>query len=132
MRFSRIVLAMLILALPPAWYVNWKAFGPTTEPAEIAPPTGQFLPAQPRPKVRVFASGNLSLVWEDLRKSLPLASAPATDRSSNIHPADYAGPEACRECHAKNYDGWSTHPHRWMNALASEETVKGISQYPEA
>ncbi len=25
----------------------------------------------------------------------------------------------------KNYDGWSQHSHRWMNALATEATVKG-------
>jgi predicted CXXCH cytochrome family protein len=44
---------------------------------------------------------------------------------SNIHPADYAGPESCRDCHKKNYQGWSQHPHRWMNALARPQTVKG-------
>lgn len=44
---------------------------------------------------------------------------------SNIHPDDYSGPESCRECHAKNYESWSTHPHRFMNAYANESTVKG-------
>jgi predicted CXXCH cytochrome family protein len=45
--------------------------------------------------------------------------------SSNIHPADYVGPEACRGCHPGNYESWSMHPHRWMNARADEASVKG-------
>ena len=44
---------------------------------------------------------------------------------SNIHPNDYSGAESCRECHAENYESWSTHPHRFMNAYANESTVKG-------
>ncbi len=44
---------------------------------------------------------------------------------SNIRLADYAGPEACRPCHADKYEAWSRHSHRWMNAEAGPETVKG-------
>lgn len=44
---------------------------------------------------------------------------------SNIRRADYAGPEACKSCHPQNYERWSQHSHRWMNALATPETVKG-------
>ncbi|MCH7729664.1 MAG: hypothetical protein IH991_24805 [Planctomycetes bacterium] len=44
---------------------------------------------------------------------------------SNIHPADYIGPESCKECHPNNYAKWSEHPHRWMNARPTGETVKG-------
>ena len=44
---------------------------------------------------------------------------------SNIHPEDYSGSESCRECHAKEYESWSSHPHRFMNAYANESTVKG-------
>ena len=119
------ILVPLLLALPAAFYVNQKTLGPTIEQAENGPTTDSSVTAPPQPKVRVFTSGKLSLVWEDLRKALPAAKAPSSDRSSNIHPADYAGPESCRECHAKNYEAWSTHPHRWMNALAREGTVKG-------
>ena len=43
----------------------------------------------------------------------------------NIRPVDYAGPHACRECHEENYRLWSSHAHRWMNARASEQTVRG-------
>jgi ferredoxin len=38
---------------------------------------------------------------------------------------DYAGAESCCKCHQKNYDNWSAHPHRWMNAAAKPENVKG-------
>lgn len=44
---------------------------------------------------------------------------------SNVRKEDYAGAEACRECHAENYKNWSNHPHRWMNAWANDETVRG-------
>ena len=44
---------------------------------------------------------------------------------SNIRPSDYAGKDSCRECHAENFASWSDHSHRWMNALADEESVKG-------
>ncbi len=44
---------------------------------------------------------------------------------SNIRLADYAGPEACRPCHADKYEAWSLHSHRRMNAEAGPDTVKG-------
>ncbi|MFQ5740941.1 MAG: hypothetical protein ACE5JX_18220 [Acidobacteriota bacterium] len=44
---------------------------------------------------------------------------------SNIRLSDYAGPETCEPCHSDKYEGWSHHSHRWMNAIASAETVKG-------
>ncbi len=44
---------------------------------------------------------------------------------SNIRQSDYAGPQACKECHSANYEKWMTHAHRLMNALATPETVKG-------
>ncbi len=44
---------------------------------------------------------------------------------SNIHPADYIGPQACQKCHPQQHREWSEHPHRWMNALADNTTVHG-------
>ena len=49
----------------------------------------------------------------------------ATEQFSNIGPQDYVGPETCGECHQKNYQKWSQHSHRWMNAPATSTTVKG-------
>jgi hypothetical protein len=47
------------------------------------------------------------------------------DVYSNIRHEDYIGPEACGECHEKNYSDWSQHPHSRMNQLATDETVVG-------
>lgn len=44
---------------------------------------------------------------------------------SNIRREDYASSTACKDCHAENYKHWSNNPHRWMNAWASHETVRG-------
>jgi len=48
-----------------------------------------------------------------------------TPEDSNIRKVDYAGAEACRECHSENYQKWHGHAHRLMNALATPENVKG-------
>ena len=50
---------------------------------------------------------------------------------SNIRQEDYAGPESCRECHAENFEHWSVHPHRWMNADATDATVLGDFSDPD-
>lgn len=63
--------------------------------------------------------------WDDIPDVVKSATHQPGHTSSNIHPDDYTGPEACRKCHRKNYDSWSHHPHRWMNALADESTVVG-------
>jgi predicted CXXCH cytochrome family protein len=74
---------------------------------------------------RVLASGKrLTVWWDAVRSDIRSRSTPAGDES-NIHPADYVGPAACQECHAANYQAWSTHPHRWMNMPASAQTVRG-------
>src|SRR5690242_13700895 len=44
---------------------------------------------------------------------------------SNMFPDDYVGPEACKECNAKNFSLWSAHPHRRMTQRPSAETVRG-------
>lgn len=68
---------------------------------------------------------HINVWWDDIPAHLRAATGQPGHAPSNIHPGDYAGPEACRECHKKNYDGWSQHPHRWMNALADSSTVVG-------
>jgi predicted CXXCH cytochrome family protein len=75
---------------------------------------------------RELVAGRHLTVWWD---ALPTGVRTNTRRSgdgSNVRPADYLGrPEACKQCHSTNYNSWSTHPHRWMNALADATTVKG-------
>ena len=74
---------------------------------------------------RQLAAGKHLTVWWDNLPSGLRDSGFASDGESNVRPADYVGPETCKTCHKENYDGWSTHPHRWMNAPASARTVRG-------
>ncbi|MEM7478919.1 MAG: hypothetical protein AAF483_28385, partial [Planctomycetota bacterium] len=72
---------------------------------------------------RSFRSGRLTIAWDSISpKALKLVS---TKGKSNIAPSDYVGPSKCEACHQKNHQNWSEHPHRWMNALANEESVIG-------
>ena len=66
-----------------------------------------------------------SIAWWDGVPDQVRADSTETGPESNIHPADYAGPETCKKCHKKNYNNWSKHPHRWMNVLATESNVVG-------
>jgi predicted CXXCH cytochrome family protein len=74
------------------------------------------------------AGDRLTVWWDALPADLRAATEP-TGKESNVHPSDYVGPETCKQCHLRshqrNYDSWSHHPHRWMNALANASTVKG-------
>ncbi len=73
---------------------------------------------------RFVKSGKLVSWWDEIPEET-LAASTNSALPSNIHPEDYAGPESCRECHQENYESWSAHPHRWMNAYANETSVKG-------
>ena len=46
---------------------------------------------------------------------------------SNIEPEDYTagGPAQCGSCHPTEFNAWSNHAHRWMNARATPGHVKG-------
>ena len=64
------------------------------------------------------------LWWDGVPEILRQASVgPAP--LSNIRFQDYLGPDSCEPCHATRYQAWSKHSHRWMNAKANLETVKG-------
>lgn len=79
-------------------------------------------PAQTKFRHQEF--GNYTLWWDDIPEQLRWAGSP-TGPESNIHPQDYAGPEACKNCHQQQYGTWSKHPHRWMNALVKNATIRG-------
>ena len=83
-------------------------------PPEEVPPTEPFGRIE----------GNLAVFWGALPERVTKDLKP-TSLISNIHPGDYIGHEACRECHKENHESWSKHPHRWMNALADAQTVVG-------
>lgn len=74
--------------------------------------------------VRRYVEGRITNWWDYLPDSVRKSSR-VSGNFSNIHPQDYTGPESCKECHPKNYESWYQHPHRSMNALANDVTVKG-------
>ncbi len=66
----------------------------------------------------------LTFWWDGIPHDVRQVSS-ETGPDSNIHSDDYSGPQSCQKCHAKNYDQWLQHPHRRMNALATDENVLG-------
>ena len=66
----------------------------------------------------------LKVWWDGIPQNVRHVSS-ETGPDSNIHRHDYSGPQSCQKCHAKNYEQWSQHPHRRMNALATTENVFG-------
>ncbi|MCA9074760.1 MAG: ammonia-forming cytochrome c nitrite reductase subunit c552 [Planctomycetaceae bacterium] len=86
----------------------------------------QSLKAKTRPGTpQASRIPRINVWWDDIPERVHAQTHQVSHISSNIHPGDYAGPEACRKCHLKNYDSWSHHPHHWMNAVADESTVVG-------
>jgi predicted CXXCH cytochrome family protein len=85
-------------------------------------------PATSRPAraARAIGQGRLIGWWPAVPESLSARVRATSDEStSNMHPADYVGPERCRKCHVKNHRAWQGHSHRLMNAEVSFETVRG-------
>jgi predicted CXXCH cytochrome family protein len=74
---------------------------------------------------RELGGGRRLTVWWDVLPAEVKNRIVHSRDESNIHPADYVGPDACKQCHPHNHEAWSGHPHRWMNAPAGETTVKG-------
>src|SRR5436853_383835 len=103
--------AVALVALGAAtWFL---VVGPELDSPGSPPPVAG---SQPVPR-ELAAGRHLTAWWDEMgpgakRLALPAGSA------HNIHPADYAGPAACRDCHPTQHQSWSKHPHRWMNALA--------------
>lgn len=75
-------------------------------------------------ETRFHQQGNLTLLWDSMKPEIRERVTPVST-ASNIRPDEYAGPERCEDCHRENHAAWSQSSHRWMNALANEETVKG-------
>lgn len=92
----------------------------------------QFLPSKKTPESSPVSKrhqkfGDFVLWWDDVPQAIRKRSVDS-GTGSNIHPADYAGPDACKNCHKKQYEGWSQHAHRWMNALVDDAPIKGDFQ----
>ncbi|GAB5402668.1 MAG: hypothetical protein Aurels2KO_08990 [Aureliella sp.] len=74
--------------------------------------------------VRYFEFDKLALTWDKMTPQMRAPLKKTSDRS-NILPEDYIGPDACAECHKENHKDWASHPHKRMNAIATEKTVLG-------
>src|SRR5262249_33697429 len=74
---------------------------------------------------RTIVEGEHLVIWWDGLPDNVLKKTAPTGGASNIHPSDYTGAESCKDCHSRNYESWSNHPHHWMNAQANPSTVKG-------
>jgi hypothetical protein len=73
---------------------------------------------------RFVTFGAVTFWWDSVPKEVQQVSL-ETGPQSNLHKGDYIGPDSCRECHQKNYDDWSIHPHHRMNAIADNANVLG-------
>ncbi len=80
---------------------------------------------EPRSIGGKFSDKHQVTLWWDTVPAKVHATCELTGIDSNIHPDDYAGPESCKKCHAENYDSWSKHSHRWMNAVADKTSLMG-------
>ena len=90
------------------------------DPAPPKPPPARPADALPDSPIRLVAAPKLSLWW-----GVPPRGKPLDALASNVHPQDYVGPDACKTCHPNNHRDWGAHPHRWMNAPAAGDSVKG-------
>jgi predicted CXXCH cytochrome family protein len=72
-----------------------------------------------------YTEGGRVRIWWDTVSAEELEAFPTFKQVENIHRENYVGSEACKKCHSIQYESWSEHPHRWMNALADESTVLG-------
>ena len=73
---------------------------------------------------RVSYRGAVTGWWDRVPEAVREVSLQGMPDDNISRPA-YAGTESCKSCHRKNFDNWSKHPHRWMNALADDTTVVG-------
>ncbi|HAA63414.1 MAG TPA: hypothetical protein DCE39_21015 [Planctomycetaceae bacterium] len=104
--------------------VGWWWMGRDRGPVP-RPETGRPAPTRSRP-ARAIGQGRLIGWWPAVPKQVTtVAVGTSVNGRSNVHPADYAGPDRCRRCHPQNHKSWSRHAHRLMNAVATEETVLG-------
>jgi predicted CXXCH cytochrome family protein len=118
-------LATLVLVAAGSFAVFRGSLGRTPSPSH-PPPIIEAKPttAAPSEPMQLARGRNLTVWWDMLPDEVREQSVASGD-GSNVRPADYVGPQTCQQCHAENYELWSKHPHRWMNALADSSTVKG-------
>lgn len=122
-RHRKLVLSLSVLLV--AGIGLFFLFGRDSGSARRRTPSHAKNSAAANRPVQLARGRNLTVWWDALPDELLDNSVPS-GQQSNIHPSDYLGnPQSCQTCHKKNYEAWSHHPHRWMNALADPSTVHG-------
>lgn len=119
------------------WFLNREPkIAPVTSvrPAAVPKVAAPVAPKKQEKPARWFLPDSGANHWDPAREvryyweGVPtnvVAKALDTGGSSNIRKADYVGAETCAKCHKSNHDDWEDHPHRWMNAMATPEAVRG-------
>jgi predicted CXXCH cytochrome family protein len=100
---------------------GWVVWALVLAPERREPPPPGGSGSAPR---ELTSTRHLTVWWDDLGYAAR-QRARSTGPAHNIHPDDYAGPDSCKTCHPNQHQSWSGHPHRWMNALAGGDTVRG-------
>ena len=121
---ATIVLGFVVIAFltaPKKSTVNSSTGNSTASSPTASPLNG---PAAAIPQFRHQSFGDYTLWWDPIPEQLRQVASTKTT-TTNIHPHDYSGPDACKSCHKKQYESWSTHPHRWMNSLVENTTIRG-------
>lgn len=117
----------MILVLVAGGVLGVRMMSPEPEPQPQTDPPNHGVTSDGTPEhedetFRMSAE-NLNLDWKVAPDRSP--EFQPTTLPSNILHEDFVGPDACRECHKQQHNHWMTHSHRRMNAVASDETVKG-------
>lgn len=126
-RYRKLLLSLSVLCLVGGGLFFWFGRNSGTSRRKMSPRADKTASrtALSNNPIQLAHGKNLTVWWDALPDEL-LGSSTPSGQQSNIHPADYLGrPEACQSCHQKNYELWSQHSHRWMNALADPSTVHG-------
>ncbi len=103
--------------------LGWSFLWPSRSPLADRTPD-RVRNNSPLPPLKLASGHHLTVWWDAFDPVTKLNSRQFGDRS-NIHPVDYTGPAACQKCHPTQHQQWSEHPHRGMNALADQNTIKG-------
>ena len=115
------LLIMVAIGIGFAWLsARETPIEPLSVPTQEGSEFEDFYHQNPR---RIMA-GTVNSWWDAIPTDVP-DMQPGEGTESNISPDDYSGSKSCQKCHKKNYTDWSTHAHRWMNAIANTESVKG-------
>jgi predicted CXXCH cytochrome family protein len=122
MRRSRRRVVLVLVLAPAVVLGGWWLWGSGPAPDRPPDPDRDSPAAGPR----AIGQGRLIGWWPKPPDHLAgTAEVTSDEASSNMHPTDYAGPDRCKSCHAKNHEAWSGHAHRLMNSVASTGTVRG-------